>query len=253
MRTIGARCEQRVRAGSGNEPGGDRFQHAVTDPRSIEIVHALEIIDIEQEHRNRLARIAAERRAKPGEKPMAPGDAGQLIGRVLQAVVALGRHHLMQRGDHTEDRPVVTDPWARADDPMAQPAGAVALDAVAALGSFAGEGSTLQFGDLKPAQKIELIMLPPGQRHRGEAKSGDPGGIRGDVAQLAIEHRDAGRNFIDELLYPVRLKRFGLAVDAGCHGRAIVEANPRLSLARLKKHELARTISASGNIKYRYA
>ena len=182
---------------------------------------------------------------------MAPGDAGQLIGGVLQAVIALSRHYLMQRGDHAEERPVGTDPRARADDPMPQPPGVVALDAVATFGCFAGQGSTLQFGDLEPAEQVDLIMPAPGQRHGGEAKGGDPGGVRGDVAEFAIEHRDAGRNLVDELPNPVRLKRFGLAADARCHGRGNVGANASLSLARLKNMNSRAQLSTADNIKSR--
>ena len=113
---------------------------------------------------------------------MAPGDAGQLIGGVWQAVVAVGFYHLMQRGDHPKKRPVGADPGARTDHPLMQPAGAITLDAVAALGRLAGESAPLQFGHLKAAQQVELIMSPTAQRHGGKAKGVDPSRVGGDVA-----------------------------------------------------------------------
>src|SRR5947208_7431291 len=116
---------------------------------------------------------------------------------------------------------------------------AVDFDVHVAFDGVAGERTVLQFGDAEPAETPDLVMAAARERCRGETKGVDPARIGRDVAQLGAEHRDAGRDLVDEMPQPIRWEGTALAADACCHSCANIWARRILGFSDLKKHEVA--------------
>ena len=81
-------------------------------------------------------------------------------------------------------------------------------------------------------------MAAARERCRGETKGVDPARIGRDIAQLGVEHRDAGRDLVDEMPQPIRREGTALAADACCHSCANIWARRILGFSDLKKHEV---------------
>src|SRR5437763_3609537 len=80
-------------------------------------------------------------------------------------------------------------------------------------------------------------MAAARERCRGETKGVDPARIGRDVAQLGVEHRNAGRNLVDEMPQPIRREGIALADDACCHSCANIWVRRILGFSDLKKRE----------------
>jgi hypothetical protein len=227
--TIGPCGRRRARSDAGQQPSGDGFEHPVADARPVKIIDGFEIVDIEQQHRGTAVRRVArfQRRSKPGKEPLTPGDPGQPIGGILDRLVGRRRHDLVQRGDDALDGAVATKPRAHADGAAMELPRGIAFAGVAAIDGFARQRAPLQLGKLQAAVEIEFVVALTGQRRRGEPKIVDPGSVGRDIAQLAIEHRDAGRDLVDEASDPLRRGRRRRGVAAGCHRQDECLCHPR--------------------------
>src|SRR4029077_8901609 len=77
----------RARPGRFEQPIRDRLQYAVADSGAVEIVDALEIVDVEQKDRYAVSPPfrRRQRATQAGEKPVAAGSPGQPIENALGA------------------------------------------------------------------------------------------------------------------------------------------------------------------------
>src|SRR5437868_12288043 len=115
---------------------------------------------------------------------------------------------------------------------------AVDFDVHVAFDGVAGERTVLQFGDAEPAETPDLVMAAARERYRGETEGIDPARIGRDIAQLGVEHRNAGRNLVDEMPQPIRREGIALADDACCHSCANIWVRRILGFSDLKKREV---------------
>src|SRR5205085_10871064 len=93
-----------------------------------------------------------------------------------------------------------------------------------AFDGVAGARPVLQFVDAVATSSPDLILAVASERCRGETKGVDPARIGRDIPQLGVEHRDAGRDLVDEMPHPIRWEGTALAADACCHSCANIWA-----------------------------
>src|SRR5580700_3840502 len=157
---VGYYSRNRARSGSFKQPIGNGLQHAIANPRTVEIVDTLEIVDVEKKHRHTVAASpdSCQRRAQTVEKTMAAGSPGQPIGGALR--ICLG-DDVVQRRDNAEDAAIAAESGANADGAMMKPPGRIPLDATAPLDNLPAQGTPLQIGNLGPGGRIEFVMALP--------------------------------------------------------------------------------------------
>ncbi len=121
----------------------------------------------------------------------------------------------MQRRDDADDGAIAREARPDADHPFAQLPRGIVVDTAAAPDRLSTQRALLQLRKLRAARQIEIVMALTRERDHRQTECVNPGGIGCDIAQLAVEHRDAGRDVVDELGYPLRRRRVALGVGGG--------------------------------------
>ena len=94
------------RAHRGGEPARERDQHGVAGRVPVEVVDALEVVDVDVEHGGAGARAlgVGERVLEPVAAERAVGEPGQRVVQRLVADPLLGAHARVGGGEHVGDR-----------------------------------------------------------------------------------------------------------------------------------------------------
>ena len=205
-----------ARPGAGDEALGGDPQHPVADPDPVQIVDVAKAADVDREDRDLAAlriRVGPYLPQSAGEF-MAVGKPGQPVRHRLQHVFAGERMVLAQRNDDPGDDAIRIAVRSRAEYWAPRFAAGIIVQCPVMLDVLAGEGAQLHLLQCLGAGLVELAVAAAGKRRRRETEGTRPGCAGGNIAQVAVEQRNCGRDLAQELGAPI-----GCPVRFGTHAR----------------------------------